>query len=61
MASRWPSTTGALRRLRLETQLGFKMVKYLSVIELVEDYRTVGDGMGGWREDEQQYSREAAI
>ena len=31
-------------RLRLETKLGFKMVKFLRAIELVEDYRNVGDG-----------------
>jgi hypothetical protein len=27
------------------------MVKWLKSIELVEDYRTVGDGQGGYRED----------
>lgn len=52
---------GAPLRLRLETQLGFKMVKYLSEIELVERYDDIGEGMGGWRKDAQQYSREAAI
>ena len=30
---------GAPLRLRVETQLGFKMVKYLRSIELVDDYR----------------------
>lgn len=52
---------GAPLRLHLETQLGFKMVKYLCEIELVEDYRGIGAGMGGWREDVQYYSRYAAI
>ena len=52
---------GAPLRLRLETQLGFKMVKYLCAIELVEDFRTIGEGQGGWREDVQYYSREVGI
>lgn len=52
---------GAPLRLHLETQLGFKMVKYLCEIELVDDDRRIGDGMGGWREDVQYYSRYAAI
>jgi DMSO/TMAO reductase YedYZ molybdopterin-dependent catalytic subunit len=52
---------GAPLRLRLETSLGFKMVKYLRAIELVADYRTVGQGRGGWREDVQHYSRHARI
>lgn len=52
---------GAPLRLRLETQLGFKMVKYLRAIELVESYRPLGEGQGGWREDHQHYSHIAAI
>ncbi len=52
---------GAPVRLRLETQLGFKMVKYLRSIELVDDYRAIGDGQGDWREDVQHYSREVGI
>ena len=44
---------GAPLRLRVETQLGYKMVKYLRSIELIEDYRTEGDGQGGSREDAQ--------
>ena len=52
---------GAPCRLRLETQLGFKMVKYLRCIELVESYRKVGDGQGGYREDVQFYGSEASI
>ena len=30
-----------------ETQLGYKMVKYLRSIEFVADYRTIGEGQGG--------------
>lgn len=52
---------GAPLRLRLETSLGFKMVKYLRAIEFVADYRTIGLGRGGWREDFQYYSRDAGI
>lgn len=52
---------GAPLRLRLETQLGFKMVKYLRAIEFVDEFRTIGEGQGGWREDVQHYSREVGI
>jgi methionine sulfoxide reductase catalytic subunit len=52
---------GAPCRLRVETQLGFKMVKYLRSIELVEDYRAEGKGQGGSREDVQFYGVEAGI
>jgi hypothetical protein len=37
------------------------MVKFLGSIEFVEDYRTIGDGMGGVREDKQQYDMGAEI
>jgi sulfoxide reductase catalytic subunit YedY len=49
---------GAPCRLR-ETQLGFKMVKYVCSIELVEDYRAEGRRQGGSREDVQFYGVEA--
>jgi methionine sulfoxide reductase catalytic subunit len=52
---------GAPCRLRVETQLGFKMVKYIRSIELVEDYRAIGRGRGGFREDTQFYGFEAGI
>jgi sulfoxide reductase catalytic subunit YedY len=52
---------GAPVRLRVETQLGFKMVKWLHTIELVESYAAVGEGQGGWREDFQHYSQDASI
>lgn len=56
-----PIPHGAPCRLRVETQLGFKMVKYLRSIELVDDYRQLGDGQGGFREDTQFYGQEAGI
>jgi DMSO/TMAO reductase YedYZ molybdopterin-dependent catalytic subunit len=37
---------GAPLRLRLETQLGFKMVKWIRSIEFVSDYKNIG-GQGG--------------
>jgi DMSO/TMAO reductase YedYZ molybdopterin-dependent catalytic subunit/thiosulfate reductase cytochrome b subunit len=52
---------GAPCRLRVETQLGFKMVKWVRSIELVEDYRVLGAGQGGYREDVQFYGPEAGI
>jgi sulfoxide reductase catalytic subunit YedY len=56
-----PIQNGAPVRVRFETKLGFKMVKYLRSIEFVEDYRQIGGGMGGIREDEQQFDMGAEI
>lgn len=56
-----PPLHGAPLRLRVETQLGFKMVKYLKEIRFVADYRALGEGQGGWREDVQHYSQEAGV
>ena len=51
----WPRTEV------LTSMKRFKMVKYLRAIEAVADYRTVGDGMGGIREDVQQFDMSAHI
>jgi sulfoxide reductase catalytic subunit YedY len=56
-----PIPHGAPCRLRVETQLGFKMVKYVHSMELIEDFRVVGRGQGGFREDTQFYGPEAGI
>ncbi|HEY5086626.1 MAG TPA: molybdopterin-dependent oxidoreductase [Gemmatimonadaceae bacterium] len=56
-----PVPHGAPLRLRVETQLGFTMVKYICRIEFVDSYRNIGAGQGGWREDHQFYSQEAGI
>jgi methionine sulfoxide reductase catalytic subunit len=56
-----PMAHGAPLRLRAETQLGFMMVKYIQRIEFIADYRDIGEGQGGWREDHQFYSPEAGI
>lgn len=55
-----PVSHGAPLRLRLESQLGYKMAKYVCGIELVEDFRSIGKGQGGWREDVLHYSVETA-
>jgi methionine sulfoxide reductase catalytic subunit len=46
---------GAPLRLRIETQLGYKMVKWIKSIEFVSDYKTIGKGQGGHREDHMYY------
>jgi thiosulfate reductase cytochrome b subunit len=52
---------GAPVRLRIETQLGFKMVKWVRAIEFVDSYAAIGQGQGGWREDQQYYANAAGI
>ena len=42
---------GAPVRVRLERKLGYKHAKYLSAIELVDDYAWIGAGKGGFWED----------
>jgi DMSO/TMAO reductase YedYZ molybdopterin-dependent catalytic subunit len=56
-----PIEHGAPLRLRIETLLGYKMVKYLHSIELVDDFSKIGLGQGGFREDYQYYGRGAEI
>jgi len=56
-----PEAFGGPLRLRLETQLGYKMAKWVRSVELIEDYRAVGQGKGGWREDVLNYSQIAPI
>jgi DMSO/TMAO reductase YedYZ molybdopterin-dependent catalytic subunit/thiosulfate reductase cytochrome b subunit len=52
---------GAPLRLRVETQLGFKMVKWIRSIEIVADYAALGDGQGGSREDTMYYEQAVSI
>lgn len=56
-----PVPHGAPVRLRVETQLGFKMVKWIRAIELVEDFSAIGEGQGGWKEDKVQFSNAVAL
>jgi DMSO/TMAO reductase YedYZ molybdopterin-dependent catalytic subunit len=46
-----PIPYGAPLRLRLGRQLGYKMAKYLRRIELVESFRHIEGGHGGFYED----------
>lgn len=43
---------GAPLRLRVSRQLGYKQAKYISHIELVESFAAIGDGHGGYWEDQ---------
>ncbi|MBA2273514.1 MAG: molybdopterin-dependent oxidoreductase [Actinobacteria bacterium] len=56
-----PTAFGAPLRLRLESQLGYKMVKWVRSMELIASYEDVGAGYGGWRADLLHYSRLAPI
>jgi len=56
-----PTAFGAPLRLRLESQLGYKMVKWIRSMELIDRYDDIGAGYGGWRADLLHYSRLAPI
>jgi DMSO/TMAO reductase YedYZ molybdopterin-dependent catalytic subunit len=56
-----PREYGAPLRLRCERKLGYKMVKYIKSIEFVEDYKHIGRGRGGYREDNVLFDWEASI
>jgi DMSO/TMAO reductase YedYZ molybdopterin-dependent catalytic subunit len=47
-----PIAHGAPLRLRDERQLGYKMAKYIMRIELAADFAQIGDGKGGYWEDQ---------
>jgi len=47
-----PVANGAPLRLRVGRQLGYKQAKYLSRIELVQSFDAIGDGKGGYWEDQ---------
>jgi len=50
-----PPIYGAPLRLRVENQLGFKMVKWLREIRFVESVHLVGKGYGGTNEDDEYF------
>lgn len=52
---------GAPLRLRVENQLGFKMVKWIRAIEFVEDRKRVRKGEGGYDEDNEFFDCMADI
>ena len=47
-----PVANGAPIRLRVERQLGYKHAKYVMRLELVESFANIGDGKGGYWEDQ---------
>jgi DMSO/TMAO reductase YedYZ molybdopterin-dependent catalytic subunit len=47
-----PVANGAPIRLRVERQLGYKMAKYVMAIELVDSFAHIGEGKGGYWEDQ---------
>ncbi len=56
-----PVEFGAPLRLRLESQLGFKMAKWVRRLKLIESYDDIGAGHGNWRADYLYYSEFAPI
>ncbi len=52
---------GAPLRLRVENQLGFKMVKWIQSIEFVEDVKSIHKGEGGYAEDNEYFGGLANI
>jgi DMSO/TMAO reductase YedYZ molybdopterin-dependent catalytic subunit len=56
-----PIKHGAPLRLRVETQVGFKMAKWINQIEFVDDHSGIGKGLGGWREDNIYYDKDVEI
>ena len=46
---------GAPLRLRVENQLGYKMVKWIERIEFIESEKEIGDGEGGTNEDDEYF------
>ena len=52
---------GAPLRLRVENQLGFKMVKWIQAIEFVESIALIQEGEGGYAEDREYFGELANI
>jgi len=52
---------GAPLRLRVENQLGFKMVKWIREIEFRESHKAFGKGEGGHNEDYEYFGELANI
>jgi DMSO/TMAO reductase YedYZ molybdopterin-dependent catalytic subunit len=50
-----PIEHGAPLRLRVENQLGYKMVKWIRSIEFLESSEHIGKGFGGKNEDDEYY------
>jgi DMSO/TMAO reductase YedYZ molybdopterin-dependent catalytic subunit/thiosulfate reductase cytochrome b subunit len=52
---------GAPLRLRVENQLGFKMVKWIQAIEFVDSVASIYQGEGGYAEDKEYFGELADI
>jgi methionine sulfoxide reductase catalytic subunit len=52
---------GAPLRLRVENQLGFKMVKWIQAIRFVENVSSINMGEGGYNEDHEYFGEQANI
>ena len=52
---------GGPLRLRVENQLGFKMVKWIQSVEFVESVKAVYKGEGGYNEDNEYFGKLANI
>jgi sulfoxide reductase catalytic subunit YedY len=52
---------GAPLRLRNETQLGFKQVKWMKGIEFVADFTDIGGGYGGYNQDHEFFGYRQSI
>jgi DMSO/TMAO reductase YedYZ molybdopterin-dependent catalytic subunit len=50
-----PAVYGAPLRLRVENQLGYKMVKWIERIEFIESEKLIGKGEGGKNEDDEYF------
>ena len=50
-----PEIHGAPLRLRVENQLGYKMIKWIERIEFVESEKQLGKGEGGSDEDDEYF------
>jgi DMSO/TMAO reductase YedYZ molybdopterin-dependent catalytic subunit len=50
-----PDVYGAPLRLRVENQLGYKMVKWIERIEFIRSQKEVGAGEGGKNEDDEYF------
>lgn len=56
-----PALHGPPLRLRVENQLGFKMVKWIRAIEFVASHKAFGEGEGGYNEDHEYFGELANI
>lgn len=56
-----PFGHGAPLRLRNETQLGFKQVKWIKGVEFVADFSDIGSGYGGYNQDHEFFGYRQSI